>query len=177
MQAQYLKIMAFAAFLHSAVACSDAFSHETVEIGFSPGNAEDLVIQTIRSASKNIRVLAYSFTSRPIAKALLDAHKRGVDIMVVVDESQRSEKYTSASFLANSGIPVRVDDRHAIMHSKVIVVDGETVQTGSFNFTSAAATRNAENVVVLKGNPKIAGEYLKDWMMHWQHSVPYDPRY
>ena len=37
---------------------------------------------------------AYSFTSAPIAKALVEAHKRGVDVRVILDKSQRTEKYS-----------------------------------------------------------------------------------
>ena len=85
-------------------------------------------------------VLAYSFTSAPLAKALVDAHKRGVKVTVILDSSQRSEKYTSATFLHNAGVPVFIDGAHAIAHNKVMVIDGRTV-----NFTKAARSATAEN--------------------------------
>src|ERR1019366_2817138 len=67
-----------------------------LEVAFSPGGGcTDLVIKVIHSGKTSIRVLAYSFTSAPIAKALVDAHNRGVDVQVVVDKSQKSAKYTS----------------------------------------------------------------------------------
>ena len=87
---------------------------------------------------------------------MIDAHKRGVDVQVVVDKSQKSEKYTSATFLANMRIPVRVDSKHAIEHNKFIVVDGLHVENGSFDYTSAAEMKNAENVLVNWNNPKLA---------------------
>lgn len=149
-----------------------------IEVGFSPnGGAEHLVIKVIDSAMLSIRIMAYSFTSKPIAEALLAAYRRGVDIKVVVDKSQLSERYTSATFLANERIPVRVDSMHAIQHNKVLIVDGETVETGSFNFTAAAASRNAENAVVVWKTPKLAAAYQKDWETHWAHSEPYAARY
>lgn len=77
-------------------------------------------------------------TSAPIAKALLNAHKRGVKMEVILDKSQRTQKYSSATFLLNVGIPVKIDAQHAIAHNKVMIIDGETVITGSFNFTRAA---------------------------------------
>ena len=121
----------------------------TQEVAFSPNaGATDLVVKVIDAARQSIRLAAYSFTSKPIAEALVAAHKRGVDVQVVVDKSQRTERYTSATFLANMGVPVRVDAMHAIMHNKLIVVDGQHVKNGSFNFTSAAETRNAENALV-----------------------------
>ena len=122
-------------------------------------------------------MLAYSFTSAPIAKALVEAHKRGVDVQVVVDKSQKSAKYTSATFIANAGIPVRIDAKHAIAHNKVLVVDGHTVQQGSFNYTKAAEDNNAENVLVNWNNPKLAEVYLRDWKRHWEHSEAVAARY
>jgi phosphatidylserine/phosphatidylglycerophosphate/cardiolipin synthase-like enzyme len=96
-----------------------------------------------------------------------------VDVQVVVDKSQQGERYTSATFLANMGIPVRVDTRYAIMHNKFIVVDDQSVQTGSFNYTSSAAQRNAENVVVLTGMPQIASSYTREWGRLWDESLTY----
>jgi phosphatidylserine/phosphatidylglycerophosphate/cardiolipin synthase-like enzyme len=100
-----------------------------------------------------VLVQAYSFTSAPIAKALLDAHKRGVQVQVILDKSQRTEKYSSADFLANQGVLTMIDATHAIAHNKVIVIDGETVLTGSFNFTKAAQEKNAENLLIIRDPP------------------------
>jgi phosphatidylserine/phosphatidylglycerophosphate/cardiolipin synthase-like enzyme len=149
-----------------------------LEVAFSPnGGGTDLVIKVIHSAKTSIRVLAYSFTSAPIAKTLVEAHQRGVDVQVVVDKSQKGEKYTSATFIANAGIPIRIDSKHAIAHNKVIVVDGHTVQQGSFNYTKAAEEKNGENVLVNWNNPKLAEVYLKDWRRHWEHSDAIAARY
>jgi phosphatidylserine/phosphatidylglycerophosphate/cardiolipin synthase-like enzyme len=153
-------------------------STRELEVAFSPnGDCTDLVIKVIHSAKTSIRVLAYSFTSAPIAKALVEAHKRSVDVQVVVDKSQKNAKYTSATFIANSGIPVRIDSKHAIAHNKVIIVDDHTVQQGSFNYTKAAEQSNAENVLVNWDNPKLAEVYLKDWKRHWDHSDAVGARY
>jgi phosphatidylserine/phosphatidylglycerophosphate/cardiolipin synthase-like enzyme len=83
-------------------------------------------------------VQAYSFTSAPIANALVDAHKRGVNVQVILDKSQRTEKYSSADFVARAGIPTFIDAKHAIAHNKIMVIDGYEILTGSFNFTKAA---------------------------------------
>jgi phosphatidylserine/phosphatidylglycerophosphate/cardiolipin synthase-like enzyme len=149
-----------------------------LEVAFSPrGGATALVIRVVESAKTSIRVLAYSFTSAPIAKALVEAHKRGVDVQVVVDKSQKSARYTSATFVANAGIPVRIDSKHAIAHNKVTIVDGHTVQQGSFNYTKAAEESNGENVLVNWSNAKLAEVYLKDWKRHWDHSEAVVARY
>jgi len=100
-----------------------------------------------------------------------------VDVQVVVDKSQASARYTSATFIANAGIPVRIDFKHAIAHNKVIIVDGRTVEQGSFNYTRAAENSNAENVLVNWDNAKLAELYLKDWQRHWDHSEAVAARY
>jgi phosphatidylserine/phosphatidylglycerophosphate/cardiolipin synthase-like enzyme len=106
-----------------------------VTVCFTPGgNCTDAIVQVLGNAKRTILVQAYSFTSAPIAKALLDAHKRGVQVQVILDKSQRSEKYSSADFLANQGVPTLIDATHAIAHNKVMVIDGEFVITGSFNW-------------------------------------------
>lgn len=148
-----------------------------IEVGFSPeGGAEALVIRAIASAEQEILVAAYSFTSKPIAQALLSAHKRGVRIRAVLDKSQRSERYSAATFLAHQGIAVRIDEKHAIQHNKYLVIDGHSVELGSFNYSRAAAERNAENVLVLWNQPEVAHRYREDWERLWDKAVPYTPR-
>jgi phosphatidylserine/phosphatidylglycerophosphate/cardiolipin synthase-like enzyme len=73
-----------------------------------------------------------------------------VQVQVILDKSQRTEKYSSADFLANQGVPTMIDADHAISHHKVMTIDGEIVMTGSFNFTKAAE-KNAENVRRISG--------------------------
>jgi phosphatidylserine/phosphatidylglycerophosphate/cardiolipin synthase-like enzyme len=132
-----------------------------------------MIIKAIGQAQKTIKVQAYSFTNADIAKALLDASKRGVQVRVVLDKSQETEKYTSATFLVNSGVPVRIDDDFAIAHNKIMILDEETVITGSFNFTKAAEERNAENVLVIRGNKDLAKFYLQNWQWRWDASEAY----
>ena len=157
----------YAKITHAFTADSQTVPTEgSQEVAFSPKDgATELVVKVIDSARQSIRLAAYSFTSKPIPRALVDAHKRGVDVEVVVDKSQKSARYTSATFLANMGLPVRVDSMHAIMHNKFIVVDGQDVENGSFNYTSAAENRNAENTLVNWNNPKLAAIYTANWQV------------
>lgn len=149
-----------------------------IEVGFSPGNgAENVILRAINSATTEIRVAAYSFTSRPIADALVKAARRGVDVRVLVDKSQRTERYTAANFLANQGVSVRVDASHSIFHSKFAVIDQRHTQTGSFNYSDAAATKNQENALVIWNNPDLARSYLDNWALHWAHAEAMAPRY
>jgi phosphatidylserine/phosphatidylglycerophosphate/cardiolipin synthase-like enzyme len=148
------------------------------EVAFSPDRgAEELVLKLIGQAKTTIRVAAYSFTSRPIAEALVAAKRRGVDVRIVVDKSQLSERYTFATFTANMGIPTRVNSNYAIFHNKYLVVDQQHVGTGSFNFTSSAAHRNAENFLAVWDNPTLAASYTNRWQSYWAESRDYRARY
>ena len=154
----------------------------TIEVGFSPdAGAEVLVLKVVDSAKRSIRVMAYSFTSAPIVRALLSAKHRGVDVQVIADQKSnsgddRSGKSKSAlSALVNAGIPVRLISKYAIHHDKVMIVDDETVETGSFNYSDAAARRNSENVLVVWRNPRLANEYLKHWQSRFDQGQHYRP--
>ena len=149
----------------------------TVVSAFSPGDALPLVLSTIRAAKTSIAVAAYSFTSKPISLALLDAHKRGVRVAVVVDLKDAAKGYSVAWFLANHGVPVRTNGRYSIQHSKYLVVDRTTVQTGSFNYTASASQRNAENVLVVRNTPELAATYIADWQRLWNEGSDLRPRY
>jgi phosphatidylserine/phosphatidylglycerophosphate/cardiolipin synthase-like enzyme len=169
----------FALIVTIAISASVIFPQEkplTWEVYFSPkGGCTDAIIRELNSAKNTVLVQAYSFTSAPIAKALLNAHKRGVNVQVILDRSQRTQKYSSATFLYNVGIPVKIDAQHTIAHNKVIVVDGEIVITGSFNFTKAAEEKDAENLLVIR-DKKLASLYTKNWQDHAQHSEVYTGR-
>src|SRR5262249_57111147 len=106
------------------------------------------VVQALSSAQHQILVQAFSFTSAPIAKAIADARKRGVDVRVILDKSNATRGYSAATFLEHADVPVLID-AHAIAHNKVMIIDGQTVITGSFNFTKAAEQNNAENLVLM----------------------------
>jgi len=145
-----------------------------VQVYFSPkGGATDAVVNALDQATNSVLGQAYSFTSAPIAKALVDAHRRGVKVQVILDHSQRTEKYSEADFLKNSGIPTLIDSRHAIAHNKIMIIDDCVVVTGSFNFTKAAEEHNAENLLVIN-DPVLARQYVENWHAHERHSEPYE---
>ncbi|WP_252493850.1 phospholipase D-like domain-containing protein, partial [Escherichia coli] len=63
----------------------------------------------------------------------------------------------------------------SLHHDKVIIVDGNTVETGSYNFSRAAARKNSENVVVLKNMPDVAAQYLEHWQDRWNKGTDWRP--
>ena len=106
----------------------------------------------------------------------MDAFKRHVDVQVILDKSQRTKMYSSATFLANEGIPTYIDPIHKIAHNKIIIIDGKTVITGSFNFTKSAEEGNAENLLVISNAPDLAQSYTANWNEHLRHSEVYKAR-
>jgi phosphatidylserine/phosphatidylglycerophosphate/cardiolipin synthase-like enzyme len=136
-------------------------------VGFSPnGSAQGLILKTIASAQTSIDVLAYAFTSPEIAGALVQASKRGVRVRVVADHKHNlgssggnTRGRAALNTLVNAGAQVFTTDQYAIHHDKVLIVDARHVQTGSFNYSSSAASRNSENVLVVWDNPELARAY------------------
>lgn len=144
-----------------------------IQVFFSPkGGCTEAVVANLDKATNTVLVLAYSFTSAPIAKALVDAEKRGVKVQVILDKSNRTEKYSSAYFIQRTGIPTFIDAKHAIAHNKIMVIDSHTILTGSFNFTKAAEKENAENLLVIQ-DADLAAKYTANWQAHLKHSEPY----
>ena len=145
-----------------------------IQVYFSPkGGATDAVVNALDQATNAVPVQAYSFTSAPIAKALVDAHRRGLKVQVILDRSQRTEKYSEADFLKNSGIPTLIGAQHGIAHNKIIIIDDCVILTGSFNFTKAAEEHNAENLLLVN-DPVLAKQYIENWRAHERHSDPYE---
>ena len=143
------------------------------QVYFSPhGGCTDAIVKELGKAKSEILVQAYSFTSKEIAKALIEAHKRGIPIQIILDKSNRSGKYSAGDFTAHMGIPTYIDSRHAIAHNKIIIIDRETIITGSFNFTRAAEEKNAENLLILHSKD-LAKEYIDNWNEHKKHSEVY----
>ena len=144
---------------------------------FSPrGGCTEAVVEEIDKARQIVLVQAYSFTSQPIAKSLVNAHNRGVKIVCVLDKSQRTEQYSSADFVAHAGIETHIDAEHAIAHNKVMLIDGHTLITGSFNFTSNAENNNAENLLIIHDVADLYSAYQQNFQHHLEHSQAYTGR-
>jgi phosphatidylserine/phosphatidylglycerophosphate/cardiolipin synthase-like enzyme len=166
----FLTIAAFPSISNSA---GIILNNTPVQVYFSPkGGCTEAIVREINKAKSEILVQAYSFTSKPIAKALVEAQKRGVKTEIILDKSQRREKYSAADFTAHMGIPTYIDPAHAIAHNKVMIIDREVVITGSFNFTRAAEEKDAENLLIIRSR-ELAREYLDNFEKHKVHSEAY----
>lgn len=156
----------------------------SLEVAFSPNEgSEALVVKVIDSARSQLYVLSYSFTSAPVTQALLRAKRRGVDVRLVADHKgnvseDRSGKAKAAlSALATAGVDVRTIHVYPIHHDKVIIVDADTVELGSFNYSAAAASKNSENVLVNWHNPQLAKVYLEHFKRNYGRSEAYQLAY
>jgi phosphatidylserine/phosphatidylglycerophosphate/cardiolipin synthase-like enzyme len=121
-----------------------------VEVYFSPEDGvENRLEVLLRGASMGIEVLAYSFTSDPLAEVLQEAAAGGVQVRGVFDESQSGGQGAEYARLRQAGLDVRLDGNSGLMHNKVLVIDGEIVVLGSYNFTRSANRSNDENLLVI----------------------------
>jgi phosphatidylserine/phosphatidylglycerophosphate/cardiolipin synthase-like enzyme len=151
----------------------------TLQAAFTPwDDVEGLIVESIDSAKKQVLVQAYLLTSKKIANALIAAHRRAIDVRVLVDAEQLVKGESSkVPELINAGIPVWLEKKYQNAHNKVIVIDPMTadaiVITGSFNFTWAAQHKNAENILIARSNPTLASRYAMNWERHQNDSSPY----
>lgn len=145
---------------------------EVLSVFFTPptGAAKGL-IRYLEAAKKNIQVQAYSFTYLDIAEALAKAAQRGVEVQVIQDGPTAMNNTEVIAVLLKGGVLVRGDKAHRIAHNKVMIIDGDVVVTGSYNFTNSAEKSNAENMIVLRSMP-LAQQYYKNFITHWEHSYP-----
>lgn len=158
---------------HRPHACTE------VRAAFTPGDdIAQLIAVRIGRARASVQVQAYLFTDGRLARALVAALERGVRVEVIGDAAQfASGGLPWLATLERAGAKVYLNAAVAAAHNKIVIVDGEspaaTVITGSYNYTHAAQERNAENVVVLSGNPALAGRFLANFRAARDQSTPW----
>lgn len=134
---------------------------------FSPAEkCAPKLIQLIDRAKESIDVRIYTFTSKDIAERLIAAKRRGVRVRVLCDREQRKNAYSRIKDLEAEGISVQVEKVSGLAHNKVMIIDHMILITGSYNFTQAAETRNAENMLILR-QTELIERYQKDWELAW----------
>ncbi|MGH8321390.1 MAG: phospholipase D family protein [Gammaproteobacteria bacterium] len=149
-------------------------------VDFSPeGGGTQLILKALASARHSILVQAYSFSDRRILAALGQAKARGVDVVVILDKTD-AESYERhkpvAAVIASKGIPVWIDASVRIAHNKIMIIDGEDLITGSYNFTYSAAYNNAENLLFIQNAPKLVQAYIANFNWRRSCSRPYAGR-
>ena len=169
-----LLLLALIAAAPEASAPKPAAVEDGIEVFFSPdGGCTAAIVHELNRAATSFDVAAYSFTSAPIAEAVKKAHERGVKVSVVLDVSQETSRYSSATYLFNAGVPVFIHDKSGQQHNKFIVLDGSTLITGSFNFSKQAEEQNTENLLVIRGKKTLVDAYLTTFKKLLDDSHPY----
>jgi phospholipase D len=156
------------------VASSTEKAH--INVCFSPeGQCTNGIVSAIEDAKTSIFVMAYSFSSLQIAQALVDAYERGVDVKILIDKSQIRNKYSHLQFFSKKGIPVFIDRAVGIAHNKTMILDDRFVLTGSFNWSKAANSKNAENILLID-DPSLAQIYKENWVRRTSAAIKYDEK-
>lgn len=150
----------------------------TIQVAFAPeDDTADIIEKAISAAKNQVLVQAYSFTSRQLAGALAHAKQRGVDVQLIADREQTEKLPYMVARIAASGAATYIDSQHQSAHNKLMIIDATSaapvVITGSYNFTRAAEIKNAENVLIIRGNKALTEAYLKNWQQHRAHSQPF----
>jgi phosphatidylserine/phosphatidylglycerophosphate/cardiolipin synthase-like enzyme len=140
---------------------------------FTPGgNCAQMIIDEINHENNSILVQAYQLTSADIAKALVEAKRRGVMVKIILDKTQYTQKrYSAATFFDHAGIPVWIDVKPAIAHNKIIILgNSNEVITGSYNYSKNAEYKNAENVLIIKSKD-LAKIYTQNFQKRLSASI------
>ena len=138
------------------------------EAHFSPGDDCPRAIEgLLRRARRSADVCVFTITDDRLAEALLDAHHRAVAVRIITDDSKAEDLGSDADRLERAGIPLRVDRSPFHMHHKFLVVDGETLLTGSYNWTRGAARDNEENLIVT-GEPRLVSAFAAAFDRLWE---------
>ena len=150
-----------------------AVTEDGISVYFSPhGGAMAAILQEIDRARVCVDVQAYLITSTEIVDSLKSAQARGVRVRIILDKHNIGGIYSAHAYLANSGLPVWRDGRHKDAHDKIMLIDGRTIVTGSFNFTDQSEDVNAENLLIIRDKPELYAAYMKNFEMHLGHSDP-----
>lgn len=131
----------------------------SIECYFAPEDkVQKEIVSEIDAADRNVDIMAFSFTADDIAEALARRMNKGVKVRALFETRNASSQYSDDDFLARQGAQVVMDPNSSAMHHKVIIIDGETVITGSYNFSNAAEKDNDENALILH-SPEVAKRY------------------
>lgn len=125
------------------------------------------IIQLYDGAENYIHLAIYSLTKDEFAEALIRAHKRGVEVKVIIDRIQAAGRYADDEKLEKAGVELRRSKGSGLMHNKFAVIDGIIIYTGSYNHTSNATLKNDENYIIIK-DQQIAETYEKQFQKIWE---------
>jgi phosphatidylserine/phosphatidylglycerophosphate/cardiolipin synthase-like enzyme len=141
-----------------------------VEVYFAPEDkVASRLIPVLSAARRNVRFMAFVFTSQDIADALIQRARRGIAVEGVLEDRGAEVAYGQYTRLKEAGIPVWKDGNPYLLHHKVFIVDEEIVVLGSYNFSGSAEKNNDENLLIIH-NPEVARAFLGEYSRVWQQA-------
>ncbi|GAB4188511.1 MAG: phospholipase D-like domain-containing protein [Roseiflexaceae bacterium] len=141
-----------------------------VEVHFSPKDGvAEYVLQRLEAARSSIRFMTFSYTSDPIADAMLAKQQAGLLVQGVFEAQNASGTGSEFGKLKRGGIDVLEDGNCYILHHKTIIIDDRIVITGSYNFTGSAEESNDENLVIID-DAAIAQQYIAEFQRLYQRA-------
>ena len=142
-----------------------------IKIAFSPGEeCRKLIIELIESATHSLDICVFTISDDLISRAILRAMNKGTQIRIITDNDKASDQGSDVQMLYDEGIDVKTDQSEFHMHHKFLIADGETVLTGSYNWTRNAAEYNEENIICLT-NTAVAVRFQKEFDKLWAESA------
>lgn len=140
-----------------------------IEVYFSPDDGvANPVFEILSSAQESIYFMAFSFTTDEFGEAIRMQAENGLTVTGVMEEEQvKSNVGTEYDLFKQAGLDVYLDGNEGQMHHKTMIIDGQIVITGSYNFSRSAETRNDENLIVIY-NQQIADFYMQEFQRVYQ---------
>jgi phosphatidylserine/phosphatidylglycerophosphate/cardiolipin synthase-like enzyme len=124
------------------------------------GGPDQSLADAIRAARASVDVAVLQLDLWSIRDALLEAHRDGVKVRLVVESEYRDSP--EIQDLIEAGIPVLGDRRQGLMHNKFTVIDRQEVWTGSMNYTITDGYRNNNNLVRIRSK-QMAENYTTEF--------------
>lgn len=131
----------------------------------------EVLIKRLKDAKKSLDVCMFTISSPQLANIVLQLHAKGVVVRVITDGQKMDLVMSQTMNFRASGIQVRDNKTSFYMHNKFIIVDGEALLNGSFNWTNQAIYGNKENVIITN-YPPIVEPYLGEFEKLWEEYNP-----
>ncbi len=172
----------FIPFVGSEQASLTSTSNDQITV-VNDRDAFDALYGMLQSAQKSIHMSQFElkyYTSQQykdshpnyIVQALIDAHKRGIEVKIVVDEygNKYNDDLTKVILmLKKEGVNIKLDNPKTTTHTKLTIVDGEWVMVGSTNMSHYAFDKNHEANVVIRSKT-VASDFEQYFNKIWAES-------
>lgn len=147
-----------------------------VAVLFTPADdCIQAVVNEIDTARTSVRVHSLMLTGEAVARALIRAQDRGVDVWVLLDAANARGPASQASGLQVAGVVVKIDPKPERAHQNVIIIDRETVLTGSFDFSERSQAERADNLLIFKRDSRVSKSFNVNWASRMREGVRFDP--